>query len=120
MSKVQVSIHLKNKVLIEKGWKALSLFSKMKGLLGTKELHEGEALLIPDCKQVHTYFMQYPIDVVFLDAQNKIIKLQTLEPWKFSSWILRAKSVLELPAGFAQKKKLANGDLLEVKTHDPA
>jgi uncharacterized membrane protein (UPF0127 family) len=64
--------------------------------------------------------MQYPIDVVFLDAQNKVIKLQTLAPWKISPWILRAKSVLELPAGFAKKELLQSGDLLEVKTHDPA
>lgn len=120
MDQLKVTILRENKVLIEKGWKAISLMSKMKGLLGTKVLHEGEALLIPDCKQVHTYFMQYPIDVVFLDAQNKVIKLQTLEPWKISSWILKAKSVLELPAGYAQKKALSKGDQLEVKTHDPA
>ena len=107
-------------MIAKNAWKALSLFSKMKGLLGTSELKEDEALLIPGCRQVHTYFMQYPIDIVFLDSQNKVLKLQTLAPWKISPWILRANSVLELPAGQAKKKHLQEGDVLEVTTYDPA
>lgn len=107
-------------MISKNAWKALSLFSKMKGLLGTSELKDDEALLIPGCRQVHTYFMQYPIDVVFLDAQNKVLKVQTVQPWKISPWILRAKSVLELPAGIAEKKHLQQGDVLEVTANDPA
>ncbi|MEZ4814717.1 MAG: DUF192 domain-containing protein [Bdellovibrionota bacterium] len=120
MSRVTIRILVNNKVFLKNAWKALSLGSKMKGLLGTKELKEGEGLLIPDCKQVHTYFMQYPIDVVFLDSKNKVIKLQTLKPWKISPWIYKAKSVLELPAGYAKKNKLVSGDQLEVISNDPA
>jgi uncharacterized membrane protein (UPF0127 family) len=114
MNKIRVNIHRKEKVFV-KGWKALSLFSRMKGLLGTKELKEGEGLLIPDCKQVHTWFMHYPIDIIFLDSQNVVIKQQTLKPWKFSPWILKAKSVLEVPAGYASKNALKEGDKLEVR-----
>ena len=91
----------------------------MKGLLGTKELAEGNALLIPDCRQVHTFFMQYPIDVIFLDSKNKIIRIQTLAPWKISLWLRKAKKVIEVPAGFSKKNKLKIGDTLEVKKNDP-
>jgi uncharacterized membrane protein (UPF0127 family) len=123
MNKVRVSIHRKEKLFVN-GWKALSLFSKMKGLLGTGELKEGDGLLIPGCKQVHTYFMKYPIDVIFLDSQNVVIKHQTLNPWKCSPWILKAQSVLEVPAGYASKNELQSGEMLEVKltesSHDPA
>ena len=112
---------LKNKTpLVSDGYLAKSLMEKMKGLLGTHELKSDEALLIPDCKQVHTYFMKYTIDVVFLDSEFKVLKKQTLKPWKISPWILNAKAVLELPEGFADQKSIEVGDSLEVLQNDPA
>lgn len=120
MSLIPISIHLKDKTLINKGLLAKTLFSRMKGLLGTQKLEEGKALLIPDCRQVHTFFMNYPIDIIFLDSKNKILKIQTLSPWKISAWLSKAKKVIEVPEGFAKKKKLKIGDKLEVKENDPA
>ncbi len=120
MKRAPIKILLRGKTFIQKGWKALSLYSKMKGLLGTKELKDGEGLLIPDCKQVHTWFMQYPIDVIFLDSSNTVLTYRTLKPWKISPWFFRAKSVLEVPAGFADKNLLKKGEKLEVSIHDPA
>lgn len=115
-----ISIFKNNTLLVPNAKLAATLFEKMKGLLGTKELKKNEGLLIPDCKQVHTYFMNYPIDVLFLDSEYKILKKQTLEPWKISPWIYKSKAVLELPKGFAEQKQLQEGDKLEVKENDPA
>lgn len=115
MSLKPISIYLKEKKLLPHGLYAQTLSSRLKGLLGTKNLTAGKGLLIPKCRQVHTFFMNYPIDVIFLDSKNKIIKIQTLHPWKISSWILKAQKVLEVPAGFAIKHKLKKGDKLEVK-----
>lgn len=116
MSRIKISIHRQQKVFVQDAWKALSLFSRMKGLLGTTELKDGQGLLIPGCKQVHTYFMKYPIDVIFLDKRNTVLKIQTLAPWKFSRYVLKAKSVLEVPAGFVAKNSLQPGETLEVNS----
>ena len=119
MNLTSISIYFKNKKLVPNGFYAQSYASRIKGLLGTKKLTSGKGLLIPHCRQVHTFFMNYPIDIIFLDAKNKIIKIQTLRPWRISSWILKAEKVLEVPAGFAIKNKLKKGDKLEVKKNDP-
>lgn len=54
-----------------------NFFSRLKGLLGTKELRVGEGLLLMDCNAVHTFWMQYAIDIVFLDADYKVLKIGT-------------------------------------------
>lgn len=113
---IPISILCRGKTVVNQGWKASSFLSRLKGLLGTQNLHEGHGLFIPKCKQVHTFFMKYPIDVLFLDSKNKIVKSETLAPWKISSLSLKAASVLELPAGYAQKHQLTNGETLEVHT----
>ena len=119
MSLIPISIHFKNKKIIKKGFLAQSIYKRIKGLLGTSKLDEGSALLIPDCRQVHTFFMNYPIDVIFLDSKNKILKIQTLKPWKISSWLYKSQKVIEVPAGFTKKVNLKKGDKLEVKRNDP-
>jgi uncharacterized membrane protein (UPF0127 family) len=115
MKLIPISIYFKEKQLLPNALYAESFASRIKGLLGTKNLKAGKGLVIPDCRQVHTFFMNYSIDVIFLDSKNKIIKIQTLSPWKISSWIFQAQKVLEVPAGFAEKNKLKKGDKLEVK-----
>ena len=115
MKLIPIKIYHKNKKLIENGLYAKSLLSRMKGLMGSKALPFGKGLFIPDCRQVHTFFMNYTIDVVFLDSKNRILKIQTISPWKISSWVRKAKNVLELPKGFAKKTNLKTGDVLEVK-----
>jgi len=70
------------------------------GLLGRKEFKKGEALLIKPCQQIHTFFMRFPIDILFLDRKNRIIKaIKNFSPWRISGIYLKAKSCLELPSG---------------------
>ena len=114
MSLVNVQILHRGKPLLSNAHRAETLGSRMQGLLGTRTLDGG--LIIPKCRQVHTFFMHYAIDVVFLDAKNSIVKVQTLAPWRFSAWVARAASVLELPAGFAHAHELRVGESLEVRS----
>jgi uncharacterized membrane protein (UPF0127 family) len=77
-----------------------TLFSRAKGLLGKKSLPQGEGLLITPCKGVHTFLMKFPIDVVFLDEENRIIEsLTDFKPHRMTKVLLACSSVLELPAG---------------------
>jgi hypothetical protein len=63
---------------------------------------------------IHTCFMSFPIDAVFLDAGLKVVRVcPALKPWRFSPWVAGAKSVLELAAGRAAG--LAPGDQLEFR-----
>ena len=87
-----------------------SFFSRLKGLLGTKKLAEGAALIISPCSSVHTFGMSYPIDVLFIDANDKVVKIvNALEPGHIAA--CRSGSyVIELPAGTAQNSLTQIGD----------
>ena len=79
---------------------AASVFSRAKGLLGKEVLPQGEGLLIRPCKGVHTFLMKFPIDVIFLDKNNRIIAaIEDLPPQRMTRMLFSAACVLELPAG---------------------
>jgi uncharacterized protein len=79
---------------------AASFTSRLRGLLGRASLPAGQGLLIKPCKGIHTFFMKFPIDVVFLDRGNRVVALHpSLPPNRMTRIYLKAASVLELPAG---------------------
>jgi uncharacterized membrane protein (UPF0127 family) len=101
---------LSNNVII-----ADSILKRMKGLLGKSELPIGEALWIKPCMSVHTFFMRFPIDVVFLNNKNKVIAIRkNLKPNRITWLYPRAASVLELPAGTIEATETKVGDEIEV------
>ncbi len=72
-------------------------FSRLKGLMGSASLPDSEALLLSPCKCIHTLFMRYPIDVLFLDKDYHCIEfVKNIRPWKFAVVNLKARYVLEL------------------------
>lgn len=84
-----------------------------KGLLGRERLSTGEGLWIIPCEAVHTFWMRFPIDLVYLDSQKRIRKLVSEVPaWRLSA-CLRAHSVLELPPGTIRDTHTQPGDILE-------
>lgn len=86
---------------------------RSKGLLGREALAPGEGLWIIPCESVHTFFMCFPIDLVYLDRKNKIKKVRSaVGPWRMSA-CLSAHSVLELPAGTIRNTHTQPGDVLE-------
>jgi uncharacterized protein len=85
---------------------------RRKGLLGRDCLPEGHALWIVPCESVHTFFMRFPIDVVYLDRRHKVRKAcRSISPWRLSMCVL-AHSVLELPAGVIDRTRTQPGDQL--------
>lgn len=101
----------KNTVLAENVFLAVTLLARMKGLLGRKELKEAGALLLKPCSSIHTFFMGFPIDVIFVDSQNKIIGLKnSLPPWRLSRIYWRGKFAVELPSGVLLKSLTVEGD----------
>ena len=92
---------------------AKTYFARLRGLIGSR-LGPDEALLIPHCRQVHTFFMSYPIDIVFLDKAMRVISIHTLSPWRISPLILGSFYALELPKGGAKKQGIEVGRLLDI------
>ncbi len=89
-------------------------FSRLKGWMFKSGAHDGEGIWILPCNSVHTWMMNFSIDVVFLGREQNILKLASnVRPWRFlpvSCW--GARSVLELPAGSIQKHQLREGEVL--------
>jgi uncharacterized protein len=75
--------------------------ARMRGLLGRKSLEPGTGMLLTREPSVQTFFMRFPIDVVFLDKSNTVVKVvHDLRPWRIAG-ARKAVSALELPAGAA-------------------
>ena len=91
---------------------ARSFWSRFRGLMLTTGLAPGTGLLFPRTSSVHTHFMRYPIDVVFLDGDRRVVSIRhTLRPWRFAS-AKGSSSVLELAAGECARLGFAEGDVL--------
>ena len=85
------------------------------GLLKHARLDPGSGLWIVPCESVHTFFMKFPIDLVYLDKQRKVRKVRhAVAPWRLSA-CLAAHSILELPAGTAEKSGTLRGDELLIE-----
>ncbi len=92
-----------------------NILSRIKGLLGKKAMPDGEALLIKPCKGIHTFGMQFPIDVVFLDKRNRVVAMaKNVEPNRMTRVFFTAASVLELPAGTIDMTSTKIGDDVEI------
>jgi len=88
-------------------------FRRMVGLLGRQSLKEDESLLISPCTAIHTCFMRFPIDAVFLTRELEIVNLHAnLPPWRLALGGKGSFCVLELPAGKAARVGLKRGDRL--------
>lgn len=86
---------------------------RSKGLLGRKGLEPGSGMWILPCEAIHTFFMRFAIDVVYLDRKLRVKKVvSSLGPWRMSA-CLSAHSVLELPPGTIEDSQTRTGDLLE-------
>lgn len=105
------------------GWNikvADSFWSRLKGLLGKRKLEYGEGMLLKPCRQIHTWFMSFPIDVLFLDKKGRIVEvLPSLPPGSKSAFVKEGYQVLELPAGAIQKFSLKTGETIEILLTDP-
>ena len=88
-------------------------FERMKGLLGRKPLADNEGLWIQPCNSIHTFFMYYILDLVYLDRQHNVCAIvESIKPWRFSL-SMRAVAVLELQAGQIKQKNIQIGDRLQ-------
>jgi uncharacterized membrane protein (UPF0127 family) len=88
--------------------------ARLRGLLGRRSLPSGEGLILRPAGSIHTAFMRFPIDVVFLDRELRVLGVKpALRPWR-AAGRRRARAVVELAAGECQRRGIQPGQQLQL------
>lgn len=91
---------------------------RKKGLLGRQGFESGRALILAPCNAVHTFFMRFPIDVVLVGRDGRVVKVcHRVPPWRIAL-ALSAFATIELPAGTAQAANVRPGDTVTMEPLD--
>jgi hypothetical protein len=112
-----IVIHITNQtrgsLIADRGELARSFVSRLRGLMGREQLEEGSGLVIYPEWSIHTFFMRFPIDVLFVDRSDRVLALvETLVPNRPYAGAPGARYVIELPAGRIAASGTQKGDLL--------
>ena len=86
---------------------------RRRGLLGRD--HVDGVLVLRPCRQLHTFGMQFPIDVAFCDRDGFVLHISELRPGRISRFVLRAYFAIEATAGSFERWQIRLGDVVEVK-----
>ncbi|MGZ3722350.1 MAG: DUF192 domain-containing protein [Bdellovibrionales bacterium] len=104
-----------DKTLLENLEVADTMWTRNKGLLGRAKLNPGQGLWILRCNAIHTFFMKFAIDLVFVNKKMVVVKtISRVSPGRITLPVWRASSVFELEAGFLEKHPLKVGEKLNV------
>jgi uncharacterized membrane protein (UPF0127 family) len=108
-------------VLCSRAILARGLRGRTRGLLGRSQLNPDEGMLFEatpllPLMWMHTFFMTFPIDIVFVGQGDVVLKIQTsLKPWRLSAVVFGARNAVELSAGAAIRAKTAVGDFISLR-----
>ncbi|OFZ31805.1 MAG: hypothetical protein A2622_03580 [Bdellovibrionales bacterium RIFCSPHIGHO2_01_FULL_40_29] len=102
-------------MLIENFELAETFWQRGRGLLGRKSLSSTQAMWIQRTNNIHTFFMKFSIDCIFVNRKLEIVKIvSSIPPFRLVGPYWKAQSVIETSAGFAKEKNLQVGDQLYV------
>jgi hypothetical protein len=91
--------------------------SRLVGLMGSPGLPEGGALVLEPCASIHSCFMRFPIDVLFLDRRGVVVGLiEAMRPWRLSRIYRGARIAIELPAGTIAASATSTGDEIQFES----
>ena len=112
-----ISIYKKEKFICS-AEVADSYWSRAMGLMFRKELSKDKGLLIRfsptlKSKTIHSFFMRFPLDLIFINEEKKIVEITSLKPWKIYNPKQPCVMVLEVKAGTIDEKEIKSGDVLE-------
>ncbi len=103
-------------VLADRVAVAASPLARLRGLIGTRGLRPGAGLLLRPCRRVHSFFMRYALDLVFIDADDRVVAaLADFGPGRVSPRVGAAAAVLELPSGTLAAAPAVPGDRLKIR-----
>jgi uncharacterized membrane protein (UPF0127 family) len=106
------------KVLAKDVRRAQTFWSRFRGLMFTSAFRPDTALHFKPCQSIHTFFMRYSIDVLYLDRNHKVVALESnVRPGKFGRIHTMASSVVELPAGKISETETEIGQEVQFQIH---
>jgi uncharacterized membrane protein (UPF0127 family) len=119
---MQRAINLtRGSVLCSNVEEANSALARGRGLMGREALAPGAGLLIGagpliSMMWIHTFFMRFPLDLVFLNRAGRIVRIMpNVKPWRIAPPVFGARCVLELEAGAAQRTSSSRGDEIRLE-----
>lgn len=108
-----------NLVLAQTLINANTFMSRLRGLMARPELPQGTALLLDPCQSIHTCFMRFNLDVIFLDKRHNVTGVRTnVAPWKFCIAPSGTRKVIEMQAGAITDYAISTADQLIVTSVD--
>ncbi|MFH1397215.1 MAG: DUF192 domain-containing protein [Candidatus Omnitrophota bacterium] len=112
---MKITNQTKNTVLADNVVVADTFFKRGLGLLGRKEFKPGLALILDPCNSIHTFFMRFSIDILFVDKNKRVIKaISNLKPFRITPVYFSSAIAIELPAGTIQLSSTSQNDTLKL------
>lgn len=103
----------KGEVIAAKVKLANSFLTRLKGLMFSNDLPDCDGLLISPCNSIHTFFMNYSLDIIYMTKDFEVVKvIKNIKPWRMTRMYLKAFQVLEMKSG-SLKIDLSQGEKLE-------
>jgi len=100
-----------------------TFLSRLLGLMLRQRLPEDEGLLIKystrfRARGLHSFFMRFPIDLIFISSQGRVVETAALDPWRFYTPRKECSCVLEVRRGFLRDKRIALGETLRFEVEE--
>ena len=111
-------VNMRDESLVARRLRRADTFCRrLRGLMFSKTFPTGiDALILTPCNAVHTFFMRYHLDVLFLDGNLKVLHIiQGMKPGRFSPVVKEARYVVEMAAGNAVRYGVQVGDSLSLQ-----
>jgi len=116
VKKVKITNLKNNQIIGQNINEAIQLYDRSKGLMFSSDMKGFDGLLIRSCNSVHTCFMQYSIDLIFIDKQDRVVKcIEHKQPWRMTLFYFKASSTLEVPIGTIKRANITEGDHLRIE-----
>ena len=106
----------RNIILADKARSADSFLSRLVGLLNCSGLGQGEALVLSPSNSIHSFFMRFTFDAIFLNRDQKVIALiPKFKPFRISQVYFAAITTIELPSGAIHASKTQLEDEIKIQ-----
>ncbi|HKP51163.1 MAG TPA: DUF192 domain-containing protein [Chloroflexia bacterium] len=113
---VRIENLTKGTIVANKAKRADGFFARGRGLMLAPPLSEGGGLIIEPCNSIHMFFMRYPLDVLFIDNDRRVLFLyEGIKPWRVGRLVKGARMAIELPAGTINRTQTEVGDKLSLE-----
>ncbi len=110
----KLKIFIGDKLLLSNVRTAKGVVYRLKGLMFDKNMDSMDGFLIPNCNWIHTFFMRFPIDAVYLNSKYQVVDIDlNVAPWRMCLPKFKARHVLELPRGLVNSSQLSIGEVLK-------